>query len=189
MTQHKPERLDTEYRRNGTTNLIAAMDISSGKIISQQMKSTRNAEDFLDHVKSIVDTAPNDQHIIICDQLNTHKSAILVKWIAKQINYKEDLGLERESGILKSMVSRMQFLESKCNRIRFQFTPKHCSWLNQIENWFSRLHRSVLSNGQFESVEKLKIDMLQYIDYYNKFLYKPINWSFSPEKFMEKIKV
>ncbi|TAJ11267.1 hypothetical protein DMA11_17635 [Marinilabiliaceae bacterium JC017] len=107
-------------------------------------------------MQGIVKTNPDATYIIVCDQLNAHKSESLVKCVAKQINYKGELGIKGKSGILKSMKIRMMFLEDKTHRIRFQFTPKHCSWMNQIENWFSFLQKRVIKNGQFRSVEILE---------------------------------
>jgi hypothetical protein len=56
-------------------------------------------------------------------------------------------------------------------------TPKHCSWLNQIENWFSGLSRRVLAHGNFRSVDELKTKILNYIEFYNKNA-KPMKWKY-----------
>ncbi len=80
------------------------------------------------------------------DQLNTHKSASLVKWVAKQCQYQGDLGKKRVCGIDQNMESRALFLQDSTHRIRFVYTPKHASWLNQIECWFSILVRRLIIN-------------------------------------------
>ncbi len=185
----KPQKIDPEYKRNGTTCLIAGLDVKTGKIAHYSQGQTRQEDDFLKHIQGIVKTNPDATHIIVCDQLNTHKSESLVKWVAKQINYKEELGIKGKSGILKSMKTRMMFLEDKTHRIRFQFTPKHCSWMNQIENWFSFLQKRVIKNGQFRSVEILEEKIDAFIQYYDQYLAKPINWLFKGEKYIRKLTI
>ena len=91
-----------------------------------------------------MDTDPDGQWIFIVDQLNTHQSASLVERIAERCKIKEDLGKKGKEGILESMNSRKQFLEDKSHRIRFVYTPKHASWLNQVEIWFSILTRRLI---------------------------------------------
>lgn len=181
------KRVDVEYKRNGTTCLMAGLDVSSGKIIHRSQGPTRTEEDFLSHIKGIIATDSSGKHIIVCDQLNTHKSASLVEWVADQIGYKGDLGKKGKSGILKSMKTRMDFLEQPNHRIRFQFTPKHCSWMNQIENWFGFLQKRVIKFGQFYSVGILEDKIDAFIQYYNQNLAKPINWKSNGEKYLRKL--
>jgi len=83
----------------------------------------------------------------------------------------------------------MKFLENKSHRIRFQYTPKHCSWLNQIENWFGFLQRRVIKNGQFSSVEILENKINLFIKYYDKYLAKPMKWLFKGEKYLQKLNI
>ena len=182
------KRIESEYTRNGTTCLIAGKDICTGKIISYHLGQTRTEIDYLNHIKAIVATAPSKAHVIVADQLNTHKSESLVRWIASECNIKIDLGIKGKSGILKSQITRMEFLEDKTHKIRFLYTPKHCSWMNQIENWFAILERKVIRNGQFDSVKTLNTDIDNFIEYYNRVLAKPIRWTFSGEKYRTKIK-
>ena len=101
--------------------------------------------------------------------------------IAKKLGITDDLGEKDKHGILKSMASRKMFLSDKTHRIRFVYTPKHCSWLNQIENWFSGLVRRVLNRGSFRSTKDLKTKILHYFDFYNQTA-KPMKWMFRPEK-------
>ena len=60
----------------------------------------------------------------------------------------------------------------------FHYTPKHCSWLNQIEIWFSILVRKLLKRGSFSSVEDLEAKVLEFIDYYNRTMAKPFKWTY-----------
>lgn len=182
----QPARKDCEYTRNGTTCLIAAKDICTGKISAYSQGETRTESDYLQHVKKIVATKPEAKHVIICDQLNTHKSVSLVTWIAQTIGDTKDLGKKARYGILKSQKSRMEYLENKNHRVRFLYTPKHCSWMNQIENWFGLLQQKVINNGEFESVNKLENDIENFIQYYNSYLAKPFNWKFNGDRYREK---
>lgn len=172
-------RLDFEYQRNGTSCLMAAVDVKDGAIAHYKLTKTRKEEDFLEFVKGTVQKYPQEQQVVfIADQLNTHLSESLVRWVAQQIDFQEDLGKKRYKGILKSKKTRQAFLENKAHRIRFVYTPKHCSWLNPIENWFARLQRQVIQYGNFASIAALNDKVEQYIEYYNESLKKPLNWKF-----------
>lgn len=174
------EKCEQEYIRHGTTTLIAARDINTGQIIAPMVQETRNEEDYLKHISDIVKLAPNDEYIFIMDQLNTHKSESLVRYIAEQIGFKGDLGKKDKKGILKSMPSRAEFLSNPEHRIRIVYTPKHASWMNQIEIWFSILSRMLLNKRKsFKSVEELNSKILEFIDYYNENLAKPFKWTYA----------
>lgn len=187
MKEGEIEKIDSEYTRNGTSCLIAGLDVKTGEIKNYSQGKTRNELDYLNHIKSIIELNPTEKHIIVCDQLNTHKSESLVKYVAEQINYIDDLGVKGKSGILKNMKSRMIFLENKNHRIRFQFTPKHCSWMNQIENWFGCLQRRVIKHGQFKSTLDIEQKVDAFIQYFNSSLAQPINWKFNGYKYRCKL--
>jgi len=179
MRKGRNKRQEYEYKRNGTTTLIAVQDVSNGKIIEAHLGPTRNEQDFLKFCQRVEASFPEEDEIIfMADQLNTHKSASLVEWIAQKIGFKDCLGKKEQKGILKNMESRQAFLEDKTHRIRFVYTPKHCSWLNPIENWFAKLQRHVITGGVFSSVEELQGKIRDYIKYYNQCLLKPLKWKF-----------
>jgi transposase len=171
------EKIEHEYIRHGTQCLIANFEVGTGKIIAPMICDERKESDFLKNIQNLISTHPKDEWIIILDQLNTHKSPSLVRWIADQIGFKEDLGVPRKRGILNSMKSRMKFLEDSSHRIRFKFTPKHCSWMNQIEIWFSVLSRRCLKRSNVKSLNALRKLIIDYIEF-NNVISKPYNWSY-----------
>src|SRR5882762_2636632 len=117
--------------------------------------------------------------IFVADQLDTHRAATLVELVARRCGIQDDLGTKGEAGILKSKQTRREFLEDPTHRIRFVYTPKHCSWLNQVEIWFSILVRRLLKRSNFASVDALRQRLLEFIAYYNRTLAKPFNWTFT----------
>ena len=181
MKPNSPEKKEHEYVRHGTQCLIANLEIGTGKIIAPMVSSNRKNSDFLSNIKNLIASDPDAEWIFIADQLNTHKSEGLVRFIAQEINFEGNLGKEGYhggSGILKSMNSRMSFLEDKNHRIRFQFTPKHCSWMNQIEIWFSGFSKRYLKRADHSSLDQLKEGILHYIEYFNNNYAKPFKWTY-----------
>ena len=117
--------------------------------------------------------------IFVADNLNTHVSESLVLSVAEMLGIdSERLGRKEKYGVLKSMSSRKEFLEDASHRIRFVYTPNHCSWLNQIEVWFGILSRRVLHRGSFASVDILNTKIRTYIEFYNQTA-KPMNWKYT----------
>jgi transposase len=173
------KRREFEYQRNGTTCLIAAFDVGEGEIKYAWLNPTRTEADFVEFIDQTIKKYPEEDEIILmADHLNTHLSESLVRLIAKKINYTDDLGIKGKCGILKNMETRCCFLENTEHPIRFLFTPKHCSWLNPIENWFAKLQRQLLTHGNFESVKILNQNITDYIQYFNRCLVKPMKWKF-----------
>ena len=171
------KRVEYEYIRHGTTTLIAANNVENGQLINYHLGPTRDEADFAQFISQTVDGLPEmDQIVILADQLNIHLSETLVRWIAQREEYEDDLGIKGKKGILKSKASRKKFLENPEHRIRFVFTPKHCSWLNPIENSFAKLQRHLIRDGSFSSVNELESKIAAYIDFYNLQFAKPLKW-------------
>jgi transposase len=117
--------------------------------------------------------------VFVTDQLNTHQSESLVKLVSELCGIKDDLGVKGKKGILKSKESRAEFLRMKEHPIRFVYTPKHCSRLNQVEIWFGILTKKIIKRGNFASKEDLKTKLLNFIDYFNATMAKPYKWTFN----------
>ena len=172
------ERQEFEYIRHGTQSLIANWQVATGTVLSPSIAATRNEADFATHIANTIATDAQAGWIFIVDQLNTHQSATLVRLVACCCDLDLDLGEKGQSGILQSMPTRAAFLRDPSHRIRFVYVPKHSSWLNQIECWFSILARRLLKRGQFTSTQDLRQQILDFIAYFNRTLAKPFNWQF-----------
>jgi hypothetical protein len=178
MEPGKVERIEYEYERHGTTCLFGNKNVATGEIIAPKLHPSRTEEDFAENIDAVVATDPDAGWIFVLDNLNTHVSATLVFLVALLCDIPcEGLGVKGKSGILKDKESRKKFLEDENHRIRFVYTPKHCSWLNQIENWFSGLSRRVLKRGSFVSVDELNAKIRDYIKFYNETA-KPMDWKY-----------
>jgi transposase len=180
MESGQPERIDPEYIRHGTTGIIASRNVVTGEITKPKIQPTRTEPDFLAHIESVIQLHPFDKHIFITDNLNTHMSESLVRMAAEVEGIDDErLGVKGKSGILKNKQSRAAFLTDNTHRIVFVYTPKHCSWLNQIECWFSIITRRLLNKrSSFKSIGDLEQKIKSFIDYYNQYLKKPFRWNY-----------
>lgn len=173
------ERVEFEYIRHGTLSLIANFDVVTGQVVSPSIGPTRTEADFAAHIDQTIEIDPSAGWIFVADQLDTHRSATLVELVARRCGIEDDLGVKGKQGVLQSKQTRKKFLEDPTHRIRFVFTPRHCSWLNQIEIWFSILARRLLKRSSFRSLDDLRERTLKFIDYFNSVLAKPFRWTYT----------
>jgi DDE superfamily endonuclease len=174
-----PERREFEYQRNGTQCLIGNFEVSTGQVIAPTVQQTRTEEDFAAHIRQTVALDAEAGWIFVADNLTIHCSETLVRDVAEACGIEDDLGQKGKRGVLQSVTTRKAFLMDPKHRIRFVYVPKHTSWLNQIEIWFSILVRRVLKRGNFTSVADLREKILAFIDYFNRTLAKPFKWTFT----------
>ncbi len=187
MARGRPERVESWYRRHGTLCLTANLDLATGRVVAPTIQGTRTNLDFVGHVERTVATDPNAPWIFVVDNLDTHRSEDLVRWVAATCGKTDELGKKWKSGPLRNRASRAAFLSDPTHRIRFVYTPKHCSWLNEVERWFSKLARSLLRRGSFNSREDLAAQIRAFIAYYNTVSARPHRWRAKADDLLRKM--
>ena len=180
MRPGKVERREFEYVRHGTQTLIAHFDVVTGKV-GGSLADTRTEADFVAFLEALfASAAPAMRWRVVCDNLDIHMSEGVVRLVARQCGIDEaTLGRKGRQGVLASKASRQAFLRDQSHRITFHFTPKHASWLNQIEIWFSILVRKLLRRASFASKADLKARIERFIDYFNQTMAKPFKWTWA----------
>ena len=180
MRPGKVERREFEYIRHGMQALIAHFDVVTGKV-GGVVADTRTEADFAAFLEELfASAAPRMRWRIVCDNLDTHMSESVVRLVARQCGIDEaTLGRKGRDGVLARKASRQAFLRDHSHRITFHFTPKHASWLNQIEIWFSILVRKLLRRASFVSKADLKDRIERFIDYFNQTMAKPFKWTWA----------
>jgi hypothetical protein len=173
------ERREFEYVRHGTLSFMLNFDVACGRVVAPSSGPTRTEVDFLAHVRQTVasDAEATRWHFVV-DNLNTHCSESLVRYVAAVSVVTDDLGEKGSHGILKSMASRAAFLSDPSHAVVFHYTPKHTSWLNQVEIWLGILTRKLLRRGSFTSIADLRTQVLAFIEYFNRTMAKPFKWTY-----------
>jgi transposase len=141
------ERHGFEYYRHGTLSLYAALNTRTGTVLGQTVDRHSSAE-FVAFLGAIVVSQPRNKEIhVILDNLSAHKTPRVEQFLADHPN------------------------------VHLHFTPTYSSWLNQVENWFSKIERHVIARGVFTSVNDLARKLMRYIRLYNR-APKPIKWTY-----------
>ena len=145
---------DYEYKRHGTLSLLAGIDLISGRIYYKVFEHHRSCE-FIEYLKELMSIFPEDKIIIILDNLKVHTSE-----------------------------ETREYLATVPDKFEFIFTPKHASWLNIIESFFSKMVRSVLRGIRVDSLKELKERISQYLNQLNE---KPVlfTWRYKMEEMDE----
>jgi transposase len=141
-------RREYEYIRHGTSTLIAAFEVKTGKVLGV-CGETRGADDLLEFMEKLAQSIPHGPVYIIWDNLNIHHGE---RW--------------------------EQFNAEHGWRFHFVYTPLHASWLNQVEIWFGILHKRVLKYGSFKTVQQLVDQVCGFIQHWNDFEAHPFRWKF-----------
>ena len=180
MQPGQPARIEYEYKRHGTLCLIGNWHVVLGQMIEPTIRETRTEEDFAWHIHDTVQADAQAAWVFVMDNLNTHCSETLVRYVARLEGIDEStLGQKGKSGILKSMATGQAFLSDRSHRIRFVYLPKHTSWLNQIEIVFGIVGRRAVRRGNFASLSALKERLMHFIDYFNRTFAKPFRWTYT----------
>lgn len=179
MQSGQPVRREFEYERHGTLSLLAGLAVAGGQV-QVHCRPTRTEADFVELIDGLVQAHPQARgfHFVL-DNLNTHQSESLVRYVARDAAIAQSLlGVKGKEGILQSLESRARFLSDPTHRIRFCYTPKHASWMNQIEIWFGILVRKVIRRGNFASLADLQHKLEAFVDYFNRTMAKPFKWTY-----------
>jgi len=169
----RPALREFEYIRHGTRCLIASWAVPTGQVIGD-VTARRTRRDFCRHIRHVAQQLPEFQRYHwVMDNLNTHWSLNLCRTIA-QLS-----GVRFDPKRLKTGKDRRAFLTDPEHKHVVHYTPKHGSWLNQIEIWFGVLQRRLLRRGEFKSKKNLTEQLLTYLEYHNAHCAKPYNWTYT----------
>ncbi len=137
-----------EYKRNGTLSLFAALNVATGEVLGKTAPRHTSAQ-FVAFLAEVVSAQPRGKEIhVICDNVSSHKT------------------------------DGVQTFMDDHPKVSIHYTPTYSSWLNQVENWFSRIQRDVIARGVFTSTKDLDKKLMRYIRQYNKQAL-PLKWKYS----------
>jgi len=169
----KVERREHEYIRHGTRALIASFAVPTGQV-AWNLGTTRTSEDFAAHLCTARKQFPEmDRYDWILDNLNTHWSLDVCRVVAQWCNVPF---VEKQ---LQRGADRQAFLTDPSHKHVFHFTPKHGSWLNQVELWFGVLERRFLRRGEFRSPGEFEQRLESFLDDYNVCYAHAYRWTYT----------
>ena len=145
LSPGRAERHGFEYLRHGTLSLYAALEVSSGQVLGKTTQRHTSAE-FVAFLADVAATQPEGKQIhVIADNLSAHKTKVVAEFLAAHTN------------------------------VELHYTPTYSSWLNQVEIWFSKIQRDLITRGIFTSKADLACKIARYIKVHNKSA-KPFKW-------------
>jgi transposase len=169
----KPEKREHEYIRHGTRALIASFVVPTGQVL-WNLGQTRTSADFVAHLSHVVSQLPDmRRYDWVVDNLNTHWSLDLCRLVAQWCK------VPFVAKDLRRGAQRRAFLSHPSHQHVFHFTPKHGSWLNQVELWFSVLARRFLKRGDFCSAQDFEARLCDYLEVYNTHQAHPYRWTYT----------
>ena len=169
------ERREYEYVRHGTRCLIGSLVVPTGQVLGS-VTARRGRWDFVRHIRDVVEQFPQVKKFHwVMDNLNTHWTLELCRYLA----FESGCWIKGQEKELRTGAKRRAFLTGGCGRHVVHFTPKHGSWLNQIEIWFGVLSRRVLRRGDFASATDMAQKILAYIAHYNAHFAHPYEWTYT----------
>lgn len=175
---NKPRYEEFEYRRNGTTDLMAFLNPKTGQVFGR-CTPNHNTQTLICVFKEHVNTFPSDAPLhYIMDNLSTHFHDDFCKTVAHLS------GVTYEP--LKTGIERRCWLQRDDKRIVIHFVPFHGSWLNMIEIWFGILSKKCLKYQSFPSVQLLQEIIEEFIETWNRFFAHPFTWKYTGEGLHEK---
>jgi hypothetical protein len=151
-TPGRPRRREFEYTRHGTQSLLCAFEVHRGRVLGT-CGATRTAADLVDFMEQVAGAYPTGRIHVIWDNLNIHFDGADRRW--SRFNARHE------------------------HRFVFHYTPKHASWVNQVELFFSILQRQCLAAGSFRSAAELRAAVLAFLAAWNRERAHPFRWTFT----------
>lgn len=138
MLPTTPHRATHDYQRNGTCDLFAALEVATGKVITD-IRASHTSADFIAFLNKVNREVPKDLDVhVILDNLSTHKTPTVQRWLLRH------------------------------RRFHFHFTPTYGSWMNLVERWFAALTTKKLTRSAHRSVKQLAADINHWVDQWNQ---------------------